>query len=263
MTVCYSEAEVPRAVEFALSYSARGKVVAEKFITGQEVVIKYFVCDGEIYMTSMADLHTAYKPDGSRAYIGLQVFPSKYYDLFMQTADAKVREMIRGMGIINGPLSFDGFVQDGEFYFFDQSFRMGGAQDWRIVAAITGVNISDLLTHFALYGEMGHDDNIRNLDGGFVDKSACMLYFLVREGTIGKISGLPEATSRQSVIGYHLSHIEGDCVTNTGTSDHVVMRLLLVCDNDEELHREMEAIRSLISITDEQGVDMLLPYCDL
>jgi hypothetical protein len=259
MTICGDESELPKAINYALSYSTRGKVLIEQFVDGQEVVIKYFVIDGEIYLTSMADLFTAYKPDGSRAYIGMQVFPSQYYDLFRQTADARVREMIRGIGITNGPLSFDGIVNDGKFYFFDQSFRMGGAQDWRIVTAITGVDISSLLTHYALYGTMGCNGGVDKLDGGFADKAACMEYFLVREGTIGKIGGLPEVTGRKSVIGYHLSHEEGDVVKYTGTSDHVVMRLLLVCDDQDALRREMDTIRDLITITDTNGEDMLLP----
>lgn len=262
-TICFSEGDVSDAIKTALSYSNRGKIVAEKFISGQEVVIKYFVCDGEIVLTSMADLYTCYTKEGKRAYIGTQIFPSKYYELYKKTADNKVRDMIRSLGIKNGPLSFDGFVDGGRFRFFDPSFRMGGAQDWRIIEAITGVNISDLLTNFALTGNMGDCSSIYEIDGKFVEKSSAMLYFLVREGRIGKIIGLHEALKIKSVIGYHMSHIESDVVRYPGTSDHVVMRLLLVCNDRGQLKEDIIRIENLISIVDEEGKDMLLPNFDV
>lgn len=117
---------------------------------------------------------------------------------------------------------------------FDPSFRMGGAQDWRIVAAITGIDISDLLTHFALYGKMGDCENIHIIDDKFSSKASAMLYFLAYEGVIHKIEGVRTASMRKSVIGYHMSHKEGDTIMFSGTSDHVVMRFywfVMTCFN--------------------------------
>ncbi len=262
LTICSRDSDVPNAVNKALSHSKRGEVIVEEFVNGQEVVIKYFVCDSEIYLTSMADLYTCYTKDGKRAYIGTQIFPSKYYQMYKKTTDKKVRNMIKNIGIQNGPLSFDGFVDGDKFRFFDPSFRMGGAQDWRIVAAISGVNISELLTNFALTGKMGNCDEVRLVDNKFAEKSAAMLYFLVREGKIGKIMGMSDVHKVNSVIGYHMSHIEGDVVSQSGTSDHVVMRILLVCDGKTQLKQDITYIQSLVSILDDQGEDMLLPNFD-
>jgi biotin carboxylase len=261
-SICYDELGVSDAVNEALLYSKRGKFVVEKFISGQEFVVKYFVCDGEIHLTSMADLYTCYTKEGKRAYIGAQVFPSKYYQLFAETTDDKVRGMIRGMGVKNGAMSFDGFIDDDKFRFFDPSYRMGGAQDWRIVAKITGINISELLTNFALTGTMGDCSKIRELDKGFTEKSSAMLYFLVREGKIGEIKGLEEIINISSVIGYHMSHVEGDVVSFSGTSDHVVMRILMVCNDIIQLKNDITKIQDLVTILDEKGNDMLLPNFD-
>jgi len=261
-SICYSEGDVLKAVKIAMAHSGRGKLVVEKYLRCQEVVIKYFICNGEIFLTSMADLYTCYTKEGERAYIGTQTFPSKYHKMYLESADTNVRAMIKGLGIKNGPMSFDGFVDGDKFRFFDPSYRMGGAQDWRIVAAITGVNISQLLTDFAVRGRMGGVDNIQNLDNKFAEKSAALLYFLVREGTIAKINGLEKLEEREAVIGYHLSHVEGDVIANKGTSDHVVMRILLVCRNNDDLKEEIESIQSYISIEDENGEDMLLTNFD-
>lgn len=263
LTLCRSEADVGAAIKLALDYSTRKKIIVERFITGQEVVIKYFIRNGEIALTSMADLFTCYQENGERAYIGTQIFPSKCYAKFLETTDLKVRKMIRNLGIMNGAMSFDGFLDGDRFRFFDPSFRMGGAQDWRIVAAITGVNISTLLTEFALSGKIESLDDISRLDKKFADKAAAMLYFLAREGKIGKIAGVEKAVEHASVVGYHLSHQEGDVIAQHGTSDHVVMRFLLVCNDREMLRREITSIQELITIEDENGKDLLLPNFDI
>lgn len=259
-SIVHSADELEDAVSVALSFSMRKKVVVEKFLSAkQEVVIKYFVCDGEIFFTSMADLYTCYRDDGTRAYIGTQIFPSKYYTLYKETTDSKVRKMIKGLGIMNGAMSFDGFVDDKKFRFFDPSFRMGGAQDWRIVAAITGIDISDLLTNYAIHGQMGNCKEIRKVDDKFSSKACAMLYFLAKEGVIHRIQGVNKASTRKAVIGYHMSHLEGDRIQHPGTSDHVIMRLLLVCDDMIQLKNEIEQIQSLIRVYDTSGNDMLLP----
>jgi len=263
-TICYDESDVFDAVKAAISFSNRKKLIVEKLMEGkQEVVIKYVICNGEIFFTSMSDLHTCYTKMGERAYIGTQIFPSKYCNLYKETTDSKVRNMIKNLGVLNGAMSFDGFVDGDKFRFFDPSFRMGGAQDWRIVAAISGVNISELLTNFALTGEMGECCDISKVDNKFIEKSSAMLYFLVRKGKIGKIIGMDEVLNVESVIGYHMSHVEGDIVKHNGTSDHVVMRLLMVCENRKQLKDDIINIQRKISIVDDNGEDMLLPNFDV
>lgn len=262
-TLCKNKSEVKSALKLALEHSDRKKVIVEKFITGQEVVIKYFIRNGEIALTSMADLFTCYRENGERAYIGTQIFPSKYYKKFIESTDTKVRSMIKNLGIMNGAMSFDGFVDGDKFRFFDPSFRMGGAQDWRIVSEITGVNISQLLTEFALYGKIEGLDDITKLDKKFDNKAAAMLYFLAREGKIGKIHGVEKASEHDSVIGYHLSHNEGDVISKSGTSDHVVMRFLMVSDDMKKLKSDIDHLQKLIFIEDENGQDMMLPNFDV
>ena len=263
VTVCNSKLEIAKAIRYALTFSERKKIVIEKYITGQEVVIKYFAIDGRIFLTSMADLFTCYTETGERAYIGAQTFPSRYYKFFLETTDAKVRRMIKNLGIQNGAMSFDGFVDNGKFRFFDPSFRMGGAQDWRIVAAITGINISDLLTEFALKGKIDYTKNMDALDKGFARKTSAILYFLVRQGKIGRIKGVEQTLDINSVIGYHSYHDEGDTVSKKGTSDHVALRFLIVCDNTEQLKDTISKIQSSIAILDEDGKNMLLPSFDI
>lgn len=263
ISVCFDDDDVDSAVKRAKGFSESGRVICEKYMERPEVAVKYFVSNGEIALTSMSDIHTHFEKRYERNYIWSQTFPSRYYPLFRSTTDEKVRTMIRRMGIRNGPLSFSGFVDDEKFRFIDPSFRMGGAQDWRIVAAIGGINIADLMTHFAVTGTMPNTNDFRCLDGAFSSRYSMMLYFLGRKGRIDRINGLDNCATLENVIGYHVSHPEGSAIRNTGTADQVVMRFLLVADTKEELIATVQQIQAKIEVLSENGESILLPNFDV
>lgn len=263
ITLCKSKEELPRAVEEAFKYSKQRKLVVEQYIQAPEICAKYVLCDGEAYLTSMADVYTAYFGPADRVYIWTQIYPSKHYELFAKETDGKIRDMLKGIGIKNGVVSFTGFVDGKRFRFFDPSFRMGGAQDWRIVHAISGIDISDLLTNFAITGRMGEKSEIAAIDKQFVKKSSALLYFLVNLGTIGSITGVEEALKLDGVIGHHAPHRVGDVVSKRGTVDHVALRFLLVCESKEKLKETVRRVQSVVRIVDVNGNDMLLPNFDV
>ncbi len=262
ISVCWTEADLLPAIDKALSNSQRRKIIFEKFMKGDELCAKYFACDGEVFLTSFSDTYSCFV-DGQKVSIVGKYFPSKYEQLYRETTDSKVREMIKSIGVQNGPLSFTGFFDDGKFRFFDPSFRLGGAQQWRIEAHVTGVDTSRCMTNFALTGSMGDPKALAQIENGFADKCAAMVFILVRLGRIGRISGLDEARRVKSVFGHCISHAEGDVVRDYGTSDHVVAWFHLAADNRDQIKQDIRRIQDVITITDDAGEDMLLPHFDV
>lgn len=262
ITLCYTKSEVLEAVDYALIFSDRKKILCERYMLKPEVAVKYFVCDGHIYLTSMSDIYTSFS-NGKRDYIWTQIFPSKFYSVFKEYTDKRLRQLIRKLGIKNGPLSFSGFVDGEKFRFIDPSFRMGGAQDWRIVNHITGINISEMMTNYALTGKMIDNPIINDFDGEFSKKSSAMLYFLAKEGKIHRIDGLDKAILHEDVIGYHICHEEGSTIKDKYTADQVVMRILIVSDDVVQLKKAIKYIQSIIEVTDELGNSLLLPNFDV
>jgi Carbamoylphosphate synthase large subunit (split gene in MJ) len=256
ITVCYSEEDLSEAIQLALCYSLRKIVNIEKYINKPELCAKYFVCNGEIFLTAFSDTYTHYLDD-KRVYICGKRYPSVYYSLYRKTADLKIRKMIQGIGIKNGPLSFTGFYDDGVFRFFDPSFRMGGGQEWKIIAHVSGVDISNCLTNFAVTGTMGNVELLRKLE--WKEKNAATLQLLLRPGTISKIEGLDEILKLDSIVGYHISHGIGDTISNLGTSDNVFMRILLVSNDSEQLILDQIYIEDKIKVIDDcKGENILL-----
>ncbi len=261
ISVCNGPADIPSAVEKALQFSARKKVIIQKYLPKPEVCAKYFVCEGEVLLTSVSDTHSAYVR-GERAYICGKIFPSIHYDEYLAHTDKKVRRLIKGLNIENGPLSFTGFYDEGKFRFFDPSFRLGGGQQWRIEAHISGVDVANCMTQFALNGSMGDLSKIRMIDKKFETQRAVMLYILARTGRIAKIAGIARAICHETVIGHHLSHREGDLITTFGTSDHVVARFLMVSSDAKKLRNDAESIRGMVDVLDQEGESMLLEGFD-
>lgn len=258
------EEDLADAISYALSFSKRKKFLVEKYMVDcPETIVKYVACDGELFLTSMSDVFACIAEDGTKVYMGTQTYPFRYFDEYLQTTHERVKAMLRGIGIRNGAVSLTGFYDNGVFRFFDPSLRMGGAQDWRVVNAICGIDISSLLTNFAVTGSMGDVEAIRPIDCCIADKASALLYFDLRPGKIAKFEGIEEVTKIPGVVGYHQCHVVGDEVSGYGTSDNVAIRFILSCKNKEELAETMLEAQKYIRIEDAQGRNLIVSPFDV
>ncbi len=258
--VAYSANEMKSAIEYSLGFSKRKEVVIEKYMKNcPEFCAKYVACDGEIYFTTMSDVWDSVLPDGTRVYMGTSSYPSRYCDEYIKTTNDRVIAMLKSIGIKNGATSFTGFYDDGKFRFFDPSLRMGGAQDWRVAEAASGVNIANLLTNFAATGSMGDKEEIKKIDKAFTKKCSALLYYDLMIGTIGKISGIEEVLKLPGVVGYHLCHKVGDVIDSYGTANNVAIRFILSCDTQEQFMQTVKEANELMNIEDINGNSMIAP----
>ncbi|MCH5187316.1 MAG: ATP-grasp domain-containing protein [Oscillospiraceae bacterium] len=263
LTICRRAEEVPQAVSYAMDHSKLKRLMVEKYLENcDEVQVKYVACDGEFFITSVCDWHSCYMEDGTRVYVDLLKYPSKLMDEYVQTTNDKVVSMLKGIGIRNGAVALTALHQNGKFYFFDPALRMGGAQDWRIVRAVTGIDISDMLTEFAMTGRMGELEEIRKIDKAFAAKQSCLLYFDIRTGTIGTIEGIEEAAKLPAVTGYLKCHEVGDVIEGYGTTDNIAMRFMLRCDSIEELRQTIRKVQGMIRVLDVNGENMIVSPID-
>lgn len=257
--VAYSAEEMPAAVEYSLGFSKRKEVVIEKYMNCPEFCAKYVACDGDIYFTTMSDVWDSVLPDGTRVYMGTSAYPSRFYNEYVEHVNEKVIAMLKDIGIKNGATSFTGFYDNGKFRFFDPSLRMGGAQDWRVAEAASGVNIANLLTNFAMTGSMGSTDGIKKIDRAFASKYSALLYYDLMVGTIGDVSGIDEILKLPGVVGYHQCHYVGDVIDGYGTANNVAIRFILSCDSYEEFSRTVSMANELMVINDVAGQSMIAP----
>lgn len=259
IVVVYAPEEMPAAVDYALRFSKRKEVVIEKYLKCPEFCVKYVACEGEFYFTSMSDVWDSVLPDGTRVYMGTSTYPSRFYEEYIETTNDKVIAMLKAIGIRNGAMSLTGFYDNGKFRFFDPSLRMGGAQDWRVGEAASGINIANLLTNFAMTGSMGNKDEIKKIDRAFAKKYSALLYYDLRIGQIGEIYGIEEILKLPGVVGYHQCHYVGDVIEQYGTANNVALRFILCCDCREEFVQTVRQAHRIMKIKDVNGNDMIAP----
>ena len=261
VVVCSCAKNLKESLDESLSFSKQGRVLVQKYLSGKpEFCVKYFACDGEIFLTSMADVFTCHTEDGRRVYLGTQTYPSRYYAEYLETTHEKVIGMIKGLGIRNGATSFTGFYDSGEFRMFDPSLRMGGAQDWRIAAAASGIDISDALTHFAITGSMGDVQVLRRVDKAMATRWSALLYVDLLPGKIKLFEGVELASRVEGVVGYHQCHFVGDEICGLGTADNVAIRFIISCATKDGLVEAIREVQAVIQIEDDNGCSQIAPH---
>ena len=96
-------------------------------------------------------------------------------------------------------------------------------------------------------------------------KWASTLWFLLKKGTISKISGLEKINIDNRVIANIQRLYEGDTVLDEwiGNEKQVLTRLYFVCDSKQELASCIEEYQNKVKVYDTIGNDMLLKGFDV
>lgn len=261
--ICANINEVFANYERSLAFSPSKQVLVERYMTGKEVAIFYVVQDGEICLTAMADRHTQHTQNGIIPLPVAYIFPSKHLKTYQESLNAKVTAMFKSIGIRNGMIFIQSFVENGECIFYEMGFRLTGTLEYKILAKINGFNPMEMMVNYALTGKMNETDIRRYVNPNF-KKWGCNVTFLAKPGRIGKIIGVSEAASFPGVIEVVPTYKEGDLIAATalGTLKQVVMRVFAVAGTKKDLGSVMDMIHNTIKVISENGENMLLQTFD-
>lgn len=265
MTVCYDASEIKAAVQKALDASHKKRFIVERYMLCDDVGIYYTFKDGQCSLSCIFDrFTTGDQPGFSRVSLG-GIYPSRHIeDYYSRMHDNAVR-LFDAIGIKNGVLLLQAFYENGEFYVYDTGFRFQGEAPHLLMKAIHGFDQREMLIRFALTGTEGTLDLMKEDDPYFRGKSAATVWFLLKEGTIAKITGLDEVESDPCVVANVQRLHEGTCVEKewVGTEKQVMTRLYLVCDSKEQLAERIQHYRDTIHVLDQDGNSMLLRGFDV
>lgn len=259
ISICHNEMELIHGFDKALSFSPSKNVLLERFMKGKEVSIFYLMVDGEINLVAMGNRHTKNSKQGIIPLPVAYTFPSKYLSQYQKNIDPKVKEMFRSLGIKNGLIFIQSFIEDGECIFYEMGFRLTGSLEYKILEKVAGFNHMELLIHFAITGKM--------LPNGFTlkpkpnfDKYACNITFLCKPGVIKRIIGIDEIKKINGVIDAVPSYQEGQSVPESaiGTLKQVVLRVFAYAETKDKLKIIIEAIHNTFDVLSLNGVSMLM-----
>ncbi len=255
---CVNEAELIENFTWSYNRSQSKKVFVEQYIeSDEEVFIHYTVQNGYYSLSSAFMKHRAKTENGFAASAILHTFPIPQLDLYRETAEPKIIDMMKGLGLQYGAINFQGSVQNGKFYFYESGFRMGGEQHYVFGNVLNGVSSLDLMIEFSLTGKM-ESASLKELDNPYYSKSCVNYYVTLRPGTISNITGIDEVRKMPQVLQVLTFKKVGDVILPSQSLDRVIYRLHVMDDTPELLSKTLEKISHTIRIFDENNNEMQL-----
>lgn len=261
ITLVRHRSDLNSAVARAKAESRTATILIERYMECSDVSIYYTIVDGKVYLSSLSDRYTL-RTDSSVTPICLgDVFPSQYYDKFIQTEHPKYVNMLKDLGVNNGILYVSAFYENGHFYVYDPGFRLQGGGFHLTLMSVNGFDQRKMLINFALTGSMSYYDLDKMNDPKMHGQSAATVWFLLKPGMIDKIYGLDYIKNHPSVDFAIQRFNIGDEVTDQmqGTERQVFLRIFMHCKNESELKSTIKDFQNRLKVLTPSGENLLLP----
>lgn len=257
ITVCRNREELDKAIEFALSLSACGKVVVEDYLEGTEFSVIYTASKGEYSLSCVNAKYITKDQKFENLLCDCAIAPAAYVDRFEKEVDASLKSFLAGIGVVNGMANFQGMVTDKGIYVFEIGLRINGNNDWKVIEEANGINFAKMMMAYSLCGDTCEDlskDNPRFKEyfctipiyahGGVI---ASMDYEKVLEQDWAQISTVNVAVGAE--------------ILEDGTGRQKLFSFLIRADKLDQLKERIKFIQENISAVDTNGNDMLfLPF---
>ena len=265
MSICNNQSELIVGVKKAINNSRKKKFLTERYMDCDDIVAYYTFKNGEIYLSAIADRITTKKQHNLSPVCIASLYPSKYTARYYEKIHPKMCKLFEGIGLKNGVLAVQYFVDERNFYAYDPGFRLQGEGMHIYIDAINGFDHRKMLINFALTGSMGVEDLSERNDFLFGGKQTCTLWVLLKDGVIKQISGINKIQNDLSVIFVMQRFYEGDTVTKEmiGNEKQVLARIYLVSETKEDLDLKINSIKSTLSVIDEGDNNMIVDLFDV
>lgn len=259
--VCYTMKDLLPAIDFAKSESSNGDILVEKYIKGsQEFHVTYFFVDGEPYLLRTSDNYCGSEEMHMEKVVSCAVMPSRYTNKYIEEAHPNVVKMFKKLGIQNGPIFMQGFVDNGVFRFFDPGLRFPGVDYELVFKKVFNVDLMKAMIQIALTG---------NTDVVIPDKAAfikgyraSVLYLTIRACTIAYLGGEEEVVNCKQVISYLPRCKVGEEITWAYNVNQRLGEADLLCKDTAELIKSINFVNSTLIATDTNGEDAIFARFD-
>ena len=254
--LCKSSSDFQRCIEYSLSFSNKKEVIIEKYMDMDSWAASYTIQDGIISLSTLND-RLEHKSSEAAAITTAGIYPSKYLDRFLEQMDNKLKKMYHNLGVTNGVLSVQGFVDDNSFYVMEMGYRLTGGQHYIFSKYENGISALDQLIHFAVTGKMA-DFKIAEKDNPRFKHLCLNLCILGKSAIIDRIEGQEYIESLPEVIHANFLKRVGDQIGPDGNTSQKIANLHLVLKDYKHLDSIISSIQSNFHVYDKDGNDLVL-----
>ena len=255
--LCYTKEELLKAIKIAELESSTGEAVIEKFMEGkQDFSMTYFVIGSVPHLIRVCDRYLGKKEDKlNKQCIGC-IAPSKYTQLYLNNVDERVKGLIQKLGIQNGPVFMQGFVDGDTIRFYDPGFRFPGGDYELFLKSATGIDLMNMMIEFAMTGKISRQipDNLFYLNG----RHSVQLDFTCRAGKIAEYRGIEEIRKHPYVVSSFRRYEIGEEIPASGDVRQRIFEVGMLLEQGISVSKSITEIQEVFDVLDEFGNSMLI-----
>lgn len=265
LTLCCSKEQVINALETAKKESRSGQAIIEKYMgKKQDFTMTYIFSDGKASLIRTADRYLGKSEDGLEKQCICSISPSRNSKMYIENVHDRVVKMLQNLGIENGPVFMQGFIDDDTVRFYDPGIRFPGADYEKLFMKATDMNPMKLILSYAVSGTMKNYEG--RLAEGYKLNGKCSVQLLIaaKAGKIASFEGINEIQELPYVVTVSQKAEIGDVIPASGdVKQRIAEIVVLVEDKPEEIREAINTIQHLLKVQDEQGHNMLVSQADL
>lgn len=254
--LCKDADDFQRCLNYALSYSAKKKVIIERYMDMDSFAASYTIQDGIISLSTLND-RLEHKSSETAAITTAGIYPSKYLDLYLEKMDGIMKRMYKALGITNGVLSVQGFVDGENFYVMEMGYRLTGGHHYIFSKLENGISALEQLIYYAITGKMA-DFSISEKDNPRFKDLCLNLCILGRCAKVSRIEGKEFIEQLPELVNASFLKDVGDQIGMDGTTAQKIASLHLVLKNKADMERVLSEIQANFHVYDENNNDVVL-----
>ena len=259
ISICENLEDLNKAIPFAIKNSGKKRIIVEEFFEGEEFTAHYSIVNGEVSLTCIDNRVPIAVNGGFVTTVPLaRIYPSTFIVNYIEQVNDKMMALCKSLKLNTGVLFVQGLYnrQSNKFSIFEAGLRCAGEVPYHIIEKVNGLNFMNNFVDYALSGKVLKYD-ISKEDPFFKGKSCCVTSFVSKGGTVGRIIGYNEIQNKvKSIINSECRYKEGDVTPSGNTLHQIMLRFVLVCDNIEQMIRDVEIINNSVKVLDEKGDDL-------
>lgn len=264
ITICKDAVMLHNAFKEALDHSDSGKVIVEEFFEGDEFAAHYTIVNGQVTLSSVDNRCPVAVNEGDVTTIPIaRFYPSTFIDEYLFQVNDSVIKLCESLKMDAGVLFVQGLYnkQKNKFCIFEAGLRCAGEGPYRIISKVNGISFIHNFIDYALLGKVVGFD-MKKEDPKMNGKVCGTISFVCKGGgKISKIIGIEETVKAvPQITDYEYRYHEGDMAPAGNTLRQILLRFVLVCDNKEQMSKNIDYINCHVDVFDETGKSMCVKY---
>lgn len=250
--------EIHKAYTKAMDGSLKKTIIVEKYLRDtQLIVIDFAVQNGIPYIVSVADRITVREKE-ERVPLGFCfMYPSEHLQMVNEQVLRPLTSLIKGLGIANAIISFEGMISEGKLYIIETQFRYGGTHMDRFVRSESGMNLMQMSIEYALTGHFDSWNISEYANPAFHNMYSC-INLQIKPGLITSYSGIQEVRDMEGVDWFLQLKDVGDRAPDDGSTARNFAKIGICGKTRGELYKLIDLVQHTIHVFDEQYNDMVI-----